>query len=265
MTSPPPTDDQYDEDINETLITGNSSGLGRGFSSTPLNRVGRSMACSRRGCDLAGVHDQQCDLADFDAVPNALNHLLGGVDRLDLVILNAGMLGEIKPMHETSLEALREITDINVWSNKVVLDWLLESGIAVGQIVAISSGAAVLGNKGWSGYTLTKAALNMVMRLYSHEFPDTHLSAIAPGLIDSAIMDYLCIEPDVEEYQALARIREARGTEVMPKPRQAAERVMGILDELKQFESGSFVDIREIIAPEEYAALMAARNRAKPQ
>jgi NAD(P)-dependent dehydrogenase (short-subunit alcohol dehydrogenase family) len=142
----------------------------------------------------------------------------------------------------------------------VVLDWLLGSGIQVGQIVAISSGAAVLGNKGWGGYALTKAALNMLLRLYAHEFPHSHLSALAPGLIDSPMMDYLCVEPDPEEYPALARIREARGTEAMPKPRQAAKRVLGVLDALLEFESGSFVDIRQIIAPEEYAALMVARN-----
>jgi NAD(P)-dependent dehydrogenase (short-subunit alcohol dehydrogenase family) len=195
-------------------------------------------------------------------VAPALDELLAGVKRLDLVILNAGILGEIKPMHDTSLDELQRIMDINVWSNKVVLDWLLAAGIEVGQIVAISSGAAVLGNKGWSGYALSKASLNMLLRLYAHEFPETHLSAIAPGLIDSSMMDYLCVEPDPEEYPALARIREARGTGVMPKPRQAAERVMGVMAGLKDFESGSFVDIRQILAPEEYEELMRARNVA---
>lgn len=246
----------------QLFVTGNSSGLGRGFSEYALEQGWQLYGCSRRGCDLAGVHDVRCDLADFAAVPAALDRLLDGVERLDLVILNAGILGEIKAMSDTPLEELRRITDINVWSNKVVLDWLLASNIDVGQIVAISSGAAVLGNKGWGGYALSKAALNMLLRLYAHEFADTHLAAIAPGLIDSPMMDYLCVEPDPEEYPALARIREARGTGVMPRPRQAAERVMGVLEDLKGFESGSFVDIREIDAPEEYAALMQARNVA---
>lgn len=243
------------------FVTGNSSGLGRGFSEYGLENGWEVYGCSRRGCDLDGVHDVQCDLADFDSVAPALDKLLGNVKKLDLVILNAGILGEIKPMHDTSLDDLKRIMDINVWSNKVVLDWLLDSGIEVGQIVAISSGAAVLGNKGWSGYALSKASLNMLLRLYAHEFCHSHISAIAPGLIDSPLMDYLCVEPDPEEYPALARIREARGTEVMPKPRQAAEKVMAVVPDLRRYESGSFVDIRQIIAPEEYEALMAARNK----
>ena len=244
------------------FITGNSSGLGRGFTEYALEHGWHVYGCSRRGCDLVGVHDICCDLSDFEALPPTLDELLQGVTQLDLVILNAGILGEIKPMHETSLLELKNITDINVWSNKVILDWLLNSGINIKQIIAISSGAAVVGNKGWSGYALSKASLNMLIRLYSHEFPDTHLAAIAPGLIDTPMMDYLCEIPDPTKYPALARIREARGTQVMPGPRQAAERVMNIVDELREFESGSYVDIRQIDAPEEYAALLEARNKA---
>ncbi|HSH30391.1 MAG TPA: SDR family NAD(P)-dependent oxidoreductase [Thiohalobacter sp.] len=243
------------------FVTGNSSGLGRGFSAAALDRDWEVYGCSRRGCDLEGVHDIQCDLADAATVPAALKQLLAGVERLDLVILNAGILGEIKPMHHTSLEELRRSMEINVWANKVILDWLLEAGIAIDQIVGISSGAAVLGNKGWNGYAISKAALNMLLRLYSHEFPQAHLSAIAPGLIDTAMMDYLCVEPDPEEYPALGRIRAARGTDTMPGPRAAAERVLEVVDRLKAFDSGSFVDIRQLTAPEEYAALMARQTR----
>ncbi|MBD3670236.1 MAG: SDR family NAD(P)-dependent oxidoreductase [Gammaproteobacteria bacterium] len=244
------------------FVTGNSSGLGRGLSEYALEQGWDVYGCSRRGCDLEGAHDVPCDLSDFESLPWALNKLLNGVVRLDLVVLNAGSLGEIKPMHETSLLELKSLNDINVWSNKLILDWLHDSGIEVGQIIAISSGAAVMGNKGWGGYALTKASLNMLMRLYSHEFPNTHLAALAPGLIDSAMMDYLCSKPDPNEYPALARIREARGTAAMPKPRQAAERIMKVVEGLREFESGSFIDIRQIDAPDEYAALMATRNKS---
>ncbi len=74
------------------------------------------------------------------------------------------------------------------------MDWLLEWGRPVRQVIMVSSGATVLGNKGWGAYALSKAGLNMLARLYDHEFPDTHISALAPGLIDTAMMDYLCVE-----------------------------------------------------------------------
>ncbi|MGM0594377.1 MAG: SDR family NAD(P)-dependent oxidoreductase [Pseudomonadota bacterium] len=99
------------------FVTGNSSGLGRGFSEYGLGNSWQVYGCSRRGCDLDGVHDVECDLADFGSVAPALDKLFAGVKRLDLVILNADILGEIKPMHDTSLDDLKRIMDINVWSN----------------------------------------------------------------------------------------------------------------------------------------------------
>ena len=239
------------------LVTGNSSGLGLGLSHALLDRDYRVYGCSRRGCAALAdrVVDVHCDLADFEAIGPALDQLLAGVDRLELVVLNAGILGEIEDMSRVSVERLREIMDINVWSNKVILDWLLDSGIAIDQIVAISSGAAVLGNRGWGGYALSKATLNMLCRLYAHELPDTHVAAIAPGLIDTRIIDTLCDIDDTERFPALERIHAARGTERLLSPAAAAERIMQALPGLKDFESGSFVDLRQILAPEEYEAL----------
>ena len=239
------------------FITGNSSGLGRGFSEIFLERGWSVHGCSRRGCDLPGVHDARCDLTDFVAVPGVLDGLLGEVDRLDLVILNAGILGEIKELNDTSIEEMQRIMEANVWSMKAVMDWLHQWGRPVKQVIMISSGAAVVGNKGWGGYALSKAAVNMLARLYSHEFPDTHISAVAPGLVDSTMMDYLCEEVDVEHFPAIGRIRDSRGTAAMPSPLKAAARVLEAWAHFTDYPSGSFIDIRQILAPEEYAKLMA--------
>lgn len=247
------------------LVTGNGSGLGLGLTEAYLDKGWHVYGCSRRGCRLKGaLADIRCDLSDPDALNMALETLLAECEQLDLVILNAGMLGEIKSMKNTSIDELEEIMAINVWANKVILDWLIEWGKPVTQIVMISSGAAVLGNKGWGGYALSKAALNMLCRLYAHEFPGTHLSAVAPGLINTAMMDYLCKEVDADEYPALKRLQNSRGTEQMQEPQEAALRLISVLDEIRDYPSGSFIDIRAILEPEEYARLMA-NNHGKSE
>ena len=248
------------------LITGNSSGLGRGFTKHYLERGWQVYGCSRRGYGgtAADLRDVRCDLSDFAAIGPALEELLEQTPHLDLVILNAGILGEINPLTETPVDDIRHVMDVNVWANKIIMDWLHRWGRPIEQVVMISSGASVLGNEGWGAYALSKSALNMLARLYCHEFPDTHISAIAPGLIDSALMDYLCVVPDPEQFPALQRIRDARGTDVMPKPREAADRVVQVLPALKEkFTSGSYVDIREILAPQEYEELMRMRSRRR--
>ncbi len=243
------------------LITGNSSGLGKGLSETFLAEGYCVYGCSRRGSQLTGnIKDVQCDLTRFNEISDALDQLLSEVNTLELVILNAGILGEFKNMSDTSLDDLQTIMNINVWSNKIILDWLLQANIAVKQILLMSSGAAVLGNKGWGGYALSKSALNMLARLYAHEFPETHIISIAPGIVDSKMMDYLCNECDSDKFPALKRIQQARHDGKILSPSDAATRILTALPHLKDYESGSFIDLRQILAPEEYAELMQARN-----
>ncbi|MBT3044454.1 MAG: SDR family NAD(P)-dependent oxidoreductase [Candidatus Thiodiazotropha endolucinida] len=249
-------------DKKNALITGNSSGLGLGLSKVLLARGYRIFGCSRRGCDLPGeIVDVHCDLTDFDAIAEKFEQLLQGIETLELVVLNAGILGEIKHISKTSLDELQQIMEINLWPNKIILDWLLQSHIKVDQILLLSSGAAILGNKGWGGYALSKCALNMLGRLYAHEFPATHIASIAPGLIESDMMDYLCTQADSEEYPALQRLRQARRDGAVLSPLQGAERILETLSRLKEFESGSYIDLRQILAPDEYQALIEARNR----
>jgi len=236
--------------MKNLFITGNSSGLGHGLSEVYLYRGWQVYGVSRRGCqDLQGpLHDVRCDLSDYEALPLALDTLLEGCAGLDLVILNAGVLGRIADLHTTSLAEIQQVMDVNVWANKLILDWLLESGLEIGQIVLISSGAAVNGNRGWGAYALSKATLNMLGMLYAQEFVDSHFTSLAPGLVDTAMQDYLCheAEVDAERFPSLQRLRAARNTAQMPWPRQAGEIIADTIPRLLQYPSGTFVDIRNL-------------------
>jgi NAD(P)-dependent dehydrogenase (short-subunit alcohol dehydrogenase family) len=249
--------------MNAAFITGTSSGLGRGLARLLSAQGWAVYGCSRRGCDLPEVQEALCDLSDAPKVPDALDALLGASDKLDLVILNAGILGPLGELSATPLAELKRVMDVNLWANKTVMDWLHGWGHPVGQVVMISSGASVLGNKGWGGYGLSKAALNMLAKLYAHEFPQTHLSALAPGIIDTALMDQLCDETDAQALPSVQRLQQARGTAAMPGPDEAAERVISVLEQLKDWPSGSFIDLREILDPEGYAQLYAGRTSGR--
>jgi len=237
-------------DDRNALITGISSGLGMGMAEVLLERGFRVFGASRRGAGpLAGrghLRAVELDLTDFDAVPAALGDLLAGVDRLEWVLLNAGALGELQDMAEVGIADLRRLMEINTWANKVVLDALFAAGLVVDQVVAISSGAAVNASRGWAGYTISKAALNALIKLYAAERPETHFCALAPGLIDTAMQDYLCGLNPSKRYPSLARIQAARGTSTMPQPRQAAERVIACFARLRTLPSGTFTDIRKL-------------------
>jgi benzil reductase ((S)-benzoin forming) len=234
------------------FMTGNSSGLGLGLTESLMARDAIVWGMSRRGCPLKPKYDDVLrdriqDLGQLNTIEEGLNSLLSDCLRLDLVILNAGILGRIQDISHTDVHDLEHMMRVNVWANKVILDWLIERQIPVGQIVAISSGAAVNMNYGWGGYSLSKAALNNLVQLYAPEMPDTHLVALAPGLVDTAMQDYLCDEVDADDFPSVQKLKDARGTEHMPGPREVADRILDLLPNLRdQHESGAFVDIRQL-------------------
>jgi len=230
------------------FVTGISSGIGLGLVKKYLNEGWQVYGISRRACPITheNLHSAQVDLQDTANVPGALFELFAGQKQLDLVVLNAGVLGDIADMKDAPLAELKKTMDINLWSNKVVLDWLFKHMDIVNQVVGISSGAAVNGNKGWNGYSISKAALNMMIKLYAVEQLDTHFMSFAPGLVDTAMQDYLCSKSETEEFPSLARIQSARGTENMPTPDELAEKLPAVFEKLKQYESGSFIDIRKM-------------------
>ncbi|MFT5133653.1 MAG: benzil reductase ((S)-benzoin forming) [Gammaproteobacteria bacterium] len=232
----------------KVFITGNSSGLGYSLSEAYLAEAWQVYGLSRRGCeDLGGdLHDIKCDLNNLDEIPAAMATLFAHVQELDLVYLNAGVLGELTRIIDITQKQLTQIMNVNVWSNKVIVDWLLNSNIRVKQIVAISSGAALSANKGWGCYSLSKIALNKLMELYAEEYTDTHFCSLAPGLVDTAIQDYLCDKSGVlrDEFPGVKKFREARGSAAMPSAKQVAKSVMRIAPRLMKLRSGSYADIR---------------------
>jgi NAD(P)-dependent dehydrogenase (short-subunit alcohol dehydrogenase family) len=231
------------------LITGVSSGLGYGLAKKYLERGAKVYGCSRREPGelvQLGMVFESIDLADSDAGVKRLAELIRGVDLFDCVILNAGKLGEIRDMKDAPLEDLRETMEINVWANKWILDTLFEQVSEVKQVIGISSGASLSGSRGWNGYSLSKSALNMLIKLYAGERLKTHFTSFAPGLIDTAMQDYLTDLPKDDRYGPLEILKAAKGTEKMPDGETCAQMLIDAFPKLVERPSGDYADIRKL-------------------
>ena len=113
------------------------------------------------------------------------------------------------------------------------------------RVVAISSGASLSGSRGWNGYSLSKAALNMLIKLYAGERPRPFYS-LAPRLVDTAMQDYLTNLPADARYAPLQILKDAKGTEAMPDGARCARRLIELFPQLLQRESGAYADIRKL-------------------
>ncbi len=233
----------------KVLITGTSSGIGYGLANYYCEQQSEVYGLSRKPCDLSLQFDNykhfQIDLLDFESLASNLQWVLEQKINFDLVILNAGVLGEIAPFQNQSIQLAKEVMEINVWANKTLIDLFLKNTVAVKQWVAISSGAAKNGSAGWGAYSVSKAALNMLIQTYAVENPQSHFCALAPGLVDTQMQDYISALPNKEGFSAVERLKLAKGTEAMPNPQKAAPLLIKAMNKALEFESGTFLDIRD--------------------
>ncbi len=230
--------------MRKVMITGVSSGLGAALAERALEQGDQVYAVGRhdnkRFLNQAGYYFLPLDLSDVTMLRENLKEFVKG-HAFDLVILNAGQLTEIKELSETSLEKIRRTMDLNVWANKQIID-TLDLHARPRQVVAVSSGAAVNGSKGWGAYALSKAALNMLIKLYAAEKPWTHFSAIAPGIVMTPMLEKILRITDPIRYPSIQRIKDGP----IQTPEIAARRFIDACEKALEYPSGSFLDVRTI-------------------
>lgn len=230
------------------LITGVSSGIGSGLLNYYLNAGHHVYGISRREVkiDSEYFHFAKLDLAEVDRIGETVINFLEGVNSLELIVLNAGVLPSFGDMKDTSLTDIDYTMQVNVWANKVLLDCLLLTVPHIKQVIGISSGASQSGSRGWNAYALSKATLNMLLALYAAENPKIHFTALAPGLVDTAMQDYINqLEPS-SIYPTLQRLQSARGTPDMPQPAEVAPRLARAFEQVMSMPSGQYIDVRHL-------------------
>lgn len=224
------------------LITGCSSGLGLALTNLYLEKGYNVYGISRSNPNIQNnkFFFKAFDLSNISQIKTQLSEFIKSINSIETVYLNAGMLGEIKTSLDISIEELKEVYDLNVYTNKEILDIL--SNIEVKNIIAISSGASKNGSKGWASYSLSKAGVNMLINLYAKELLNTKLLAVAPGVVETPMTDYIRYEINDEIFTSAKRLKEGE----IQSPKDAAERLDDVISKIEQFESGSFIDVRDI-------------------
>lgn len=241
------------------LIVGVSTGLGNALALRLLARgcevcgVGRSMPSNiPAGSRFRFAH---LDLLDPSGIASALEAFLFArvpVTRFDYVFLNAGRFSQrIAPMADVAVSDLKTLMQMNVWGHKAVLDALLAHRVAIDTVIFSASIAGVRPRAGNSGYAMSKAALNMMAKLYALENPGIFFSV--PGMCNvdthlSQTIGTLPIEGDFPEISQLrARAHEIAGYVVSAE--QRAKNVLDLLESnLKRTSASSdFVEIRSLL------------------
>ncbi|KAL2005060.1 hypothetical protein VTN00DRAFT_2910 [Thermoascus crustaceus] len=183
------------------------------------------------------------DLADMSFGQKAVELALASFGRLDGLVLNHGVLGQVGKIADADPEQWKQGFDVNFISLvafvKAALPSLRE---AKGKIVFTSSGAAVSAYRGWGLYGATKAAMNHLALTLGEEEPDVTSVAIRPGMVDTEMQrelreDHLKnLEP-----QVLAKFLNAYKDGKLVKPEQAGGVLANLVLDAPKSLSGRFL------------------------
>jgi len=231
----------------KVFITGSSRGLGEAFVQYYLNKGESVYGLGRSKIIRDDYLYESVDISDEKALNKSLENIFTNVKSLDLLLLNAGVLGRIQDTSACEMRQLKKEMDINMWANKTILDFFINNKIEVKQVIAISSGASVNGSLGWNGYSLSKAALNMLIKLYAAEMRETHLTSLAPGLIKTEMLaSILEGDHDTKKYTSVQSLRDSDKKGLIYSAEVIVEKIIDVIPVLLKSPSGSFVDIRDI-------------------
>jgi NAD(P)-dependent dehydrogenase (short-subunit alcohol dehydrogenase family) len=180
------------------LVTGASRGIGHATALALATAGAHVVAIARTVGGLEELDDAikaaggtatlvPLDLKDYEGIDRlgaSLNERFG---RLDVLVANAGILGPLSPLSHVEPKAFEDVMAVNVTANYRLirsLDPLLQRSDA-GRAVFLTSGAAWAPMAYWGPYSVSKAAVELMARIYAAETATTRLrvNVFNPGPI----------------------------------------------------------------------------------
>lgn len=185
-----------------TLVTGASRGIGYAAAEALAEAGSDIIALARTQGGLEALDDavkakgQSCTLVPMDLTQTDGIDRLGAIinerwGKLDGLLANAGMLGEITPVPHLDPKTWDKLVNVNLTSNYRLirsLDPLLRASNS-GRALFMTSGVANTRRAYWGAYAATKAGLEALVQCYAKEAEVTALKVnlLNPGATRTAM------------------------------------------------------------------------------
>jgi NAD(P)-dependent dehydrogenase (short-subunit alcohol dehydrogenase family) len=225
------------------LVTGASRGIGAAAALALARAGAHVVALARTQGGLEELDDRireaggeatlvPLDLKDTAGIARLAAALDERYGRLDVLLGNAGVLNVLSPLDHVEPKDWDEALAVNVtanWHLLRFLDPLLKQSDA-GRAVFLTSGVAAMARAYWGPYSVSKTALETLVRTYAAETATTNVRANLFGPGPTRTRMYLSAFPGIDP-------------ETLPPPEQIAEAIVPLC--LPSFaESGKLYDYR---------------------
>lgn len=188
----------------DALVTGASRGIGAALAKALAAEGAHVIALARTQGGLEALDDViqaaggppptllVMDLRKLDDVDKIGPSLFERFGRLDILALNAGMLGPLTPAAQITPKDFDKVMTLNVAANARLLraaDTLLRAAPAA-RVIGVSSSLVVNPQAYWGLYTASKAAFEALLQAYALETQQTAIKVhiTRPGAVDTAML-----------------------------------------------------------------------------
>jgi gluconate 5-dehydrogenase len=202
------------------LVTGGGSGIGKAIAGCLKASGARVVIAGRRGGVLEetaaeiGCESAVLDVTDLAGLAAFEADIAARFGPVDMLVNNAGNTLK-RPFEESTMEDFDRVFDVHVrgaleLSRHVIRRMLGED--RAGSIQFISSMTAYIGQPLVSGYTISKTAINGVVRGLSCEFAarGIRVNGVAPGWIDTDLYRKATQGDTARQQKILGRIPMGR-------------------------------------------------------
>lgn len=224
------------------LVTGASRGIGAAIAEAFAGAGAHVILTARTAADLEAVEGRihqaggsstiaPMDVAASDSIARLALAVSGRWDALDILVLNAAMLGTLGPVAQIDGKEFNKLLTLNLLAQQAMIaafDPMLRQSEA-GRVLAVTSSVGAVPRAYWGAYGASKAALESLVLAYAQE-----VGNITP--IKVAIVD-----PGGTATQMRARAFPGEDPATLKTPAAVAEAVVALLK--SDFESGYRLEV----------------------
>ncbi len=185
------------------LVTGASRGIGAAVAEAIAAEGAHVILTARTATGLeaveARIHDAggaatiaPLDLTDSESISKLALAINGRWDALDMLVLNAAMLGSLSPVPHIDGKEFNKVLTLNVVAQQAMIaafDPLLRKS-AHARLIAITSSVGAEPRAFWGAYGASKAALDALVLSYADEMEnlgDVRAAIVDPGSTATAM------------------------------------------------------------------------------
>lgn len=219
------------------LVTGASRGIGAAIAQALAAQGAHVILTARTAKDLEAVEDAifagggsatiaPLDLTDGDSISRLAAAVTERWGKLDILVLNAAMLGTLAPVPAIDGAEFARLFTLNVTAQQVLIasfDGLLRKSDA-GRLIALTSSVGAAPRAFWGAYGASKAALETLVSSYGEEVKN--LSAVRTAIVD----------PGRTRTKMRASAYPGEDPATVKEPSVVAEAIMALLQ--SEFETG---------------------------